>query len=47
MKKWHKVLIAVAVYEVAAYLYNNYVQPSSGSTVQAPLDGISYVMNSL
>jgi hypothetical protein len=45
VKKWHKVLIAVAVYEVVAYAYNNYVQPSSGSTLQLPLDGITYLMN--
>ena len=47
MKRWHKILIAIAVYEVAAYAYNNFIQPSSGSTVQAPLDGISYVMAQL
>jgi hypothetical protein len=43
MKTWHKVLIAVVVYEIGAYVWNQYVATNS-SLPGAPLDGIGSIL---
>jgi hypothetical protein len=45
MKLVHKVLIAVAVYEVSAFVWNFWAAGAVGSAVVAPLDGIGLVFN--
>lgn len=39
MKKWHKVLLYVAAYEVVAYFYNQYsLHSASGPSFLLPVD---------
>ena len=44
MKTWHKVLVAVAVYEIAAYVYNGWIGPNTSLGFALPLDLIGSVI---
>lgn len=44
MKTWHKVLIGIALYEVAAYIYNGYIAPNQANWPAAPLDVIGMLI---